>query len=1080
MVRPGLLALALLTTTVASGHWTDHPELPPWAQRGRLVWALHYATTTRSLVDLMASHHQTLIPGGSFDSPETAAYAASLGMRYMPYVCSRTFTTAEIARTPELADAMLLHPDGSEFLAYGNPARRYGCLFMPAWPAYVRERTRQVQDRPDTAAVFYDNVYVNDDHRPAAIAAWQTWARAQGLPPGDDMPRLREGELQAAARAFNAAALVDYYRGLREFNQQHDPPLLISPNLGSLPGYGMAIVEGGGADLVFCETMSHPPFERNAMRYKIGLASSHGRPTGILAYLPPKIGAQRGEKTWHEGMHSFFYPSSPLPEEFSLAVAEAAACGGSYIPAYNLFPSLPITDLTEPFCRRIHHALKQSYDFLEACGDLNTAGRPGSDLGVLYSSLTTLHNYRGQNLNALGDALSAAGLPYEVVCTADLPDGLAGLTTLVVPSLEYVDRETIEGLLAFVRGGGEVVLTGPFATTDPLGQTAEFASARELTAPLRLASLPLRDWQLDGFEPEGPTLVKVTGGTGTATHRFDGAAGRYRAYLSMMDENDGTSTWRLSAGERTVAEGRLDAEDNQHHWFTTEPFDLRPGDLLRLTVNADAGELGRTESFVLCADDAGGAALGNGRVRWWPTGLETLPARELAGLFATPVRLPSPGQVFVNLQRGAAGWSAIHLVNYDFRYEVAQPGLYASDDGSAEARVYFSGRPVVLRKRLAVPRPGEVHDPVLQVQVTTTADCDAELVLTLNGQPAGRLPMAGARGWQELPIDRARLRPENVIEVRAEGALDLNRWCQIGIDTDAAGGGSEFSEDGGATFTADDLSPDLKPQRGEFLIRIVDRRPDGAPDEPGNLVVNGGFDAVRVPHSETRLTIHPARDLQVVVSEPRPTPALLLAPDHAPQWLTGAAREGETSYTVPSLLVHGIVLRHPDRAVLAPYAARMQAAAPWAEAAPNEPLRAKVSGWEPYVGGFEIDRDAGHLRPGSLTCRNDSATDQRGAVQTIQVNQTVPGKLTVSAWSRAEAVSGPADAHYSVYIDATCTDGSVFHGRHAPFAVGTHGWHQATFVLDSPKPVASLRLFLLFRNHAGQVWFDDVSLSVAD
>jgi len=884
MVRTGLLALVLLVPAFAGAHWTAHPELPDWAQRGRLNWALHYATTTRPLVDLMAAHHQTLIHGGSFDSPETAAYATSLGLRYMPYVCSRTFTTTEIARSPELADAMLLRPDGGEFLAYDNPARRYGSLFMPAWPEYVRQRTREVQDRPGTAAVFYDNVYVNDDHRPAAIAAWQAWAKEHGLPPGDDMPRLREGDGQAPSRAFNAAALVRYYQGLRAFNQQHDPPLPISPNLGSLPGYGMAIVEGGGADLVFYETMSHPPFERNAVRYKIGLASSHGRPTGILAYLPERIGALRGERTWHEGMHHFFYPSSPLPEEFSLAVAEAAACGGSYIPAYNLFPSLPITDLKDPFCRRVHHALKQSYDFLAAGGDLNTAGRPGSTIGLLYSSLTTLHNHRAQNLTALGQALSTAGLPYEIVCTADLTaDGLAGLTTLIVPGLEFVDQATAEGLLDYVRRGGQVILTGPFATSDPFGQPADLAAARTLIAPIHLVTLPLRDWTLQGFEPDGPTLVKVIAGTGIATRRFDGPAGRYRAYLSMLDENDGTSTWRLTAGDQTVATGQLDREDNQMRWLTTTPFELRPGVELRLTVEADAGELGRGESLVLCAAGDDGANVGQGRVNWRPTSLDTLPPAELAALLAAPVRLAAPNKLFINLQQSPTrGWRAIHLVNDDFRYEVDQPGLYATDDGSADARVFFSGRPVVLRKRLAIPAPEKVFEPVLQVQVSTTSDCAAELVLTLNGRPAGRLPMAGARGWQELPLEPAWLRPENVIEVRAEGTLDLNRWCQIGIDTDAAGGGSEYSEDGGATFTAADLSPDLKDQRGEFLIRIVDRRPDGAPDEPGNLAANGGFDAIRVPHSETRLTVVPAEDVALTVAASKPGPALLLAPDHAP------------------------------------------------------------------------------------------------------------------------------------------------------------------------------------------------------
>jgi hypothetical protein len=285
----------------ARAHWTGQPDLPEWAQRGRLYWCLHYSTHTRALVDLFLDGGQTLVHGGGFDSAETAEYARQRGLRYMPYVCSRTTTIQEMARRPQLKDAVLLKPDGSEFLAYNNPVRRYGCLFAPAWPEFVRQCTCQVMDKPDTAAIFYDNVYVSDDHHPLAVSAWKKWAAAHGIEAGDDMPALHDGGPRGAAgRAFNAEALVAYYASLRAFNRQHNPPLLISPNLGSLPGYGPAIMEAGATDLVFYETMSHPPFENNAYRYKLGLAASHGRPTGILAYLPEKIAAQRGVRTWHE------------------------------------------------------------------------------------------------------------------------------------------------------------------------------------------------------------------------------------------------------------------------------------------------------------------------------------------------------------------------------------------------------------------------------------------------------------------------------------------------------------------------------------------------------------------------------------------------------------------------------------------------------------------------------------------------------------------------------------------------------------------------------------------------------------
>ena len=48
-----LVALALICLFGrAQAHWTAQPELPDWAQRGKLYWCLHYATHTRPLVDL--------------------------------------------------------------------------------------------------------------------------------------------------------------------------------------------------------------------------------------------------------------------------------------------------------------------------------------------------------------------------------------------------------------------------------------------------------------------------------------------------------------------------------------------------------------------------------------------------------------------------------------------------------------------------------------------------------------------------------------------------------------------------------------------------------------------------------------------------------------------------------------------------------------------------------------------------------------------------------------------------------------------------------------------------------------------
>ena len=272
----------MMATTWAFAHWTDQPDLPDWAQRGHIHWCLHYSTANRELVDLFLDGGQNFLHGGAFDSPETGQYAAEHGLRYMPYVCSRTLTTSEMEKNPQLQTAVLLNADGSEFLAYNNPVRRYGSLHMPAWPEYVRERVQRVRKYPDVWAIFFDNAMVpTDDHRPENIRAWQQWAAERGIAPGDDVPSIYQSEGAGYSKAFSRDALIAYHAGLREYCHSQDPPLLNCPNAGN--SYGMAAAEAGAIDLVFWETMSHPPFQHNAWRYKEGLAASYGRPAAMLS-----------------------------------------------------------------------------------------------------------------------------------------------------------------------------------------------------------------------------------------------------------------------------------------------------------------------------------------------------------------------------------------------------------------------------------------------------------------------------------------------------------------------------------------------------------------------------------------------------------------------------------------------------------------------------------------------------------------------------------------------------------------------------------------------------------------------------
>ncbi len=1065
----------------ALAHWTAQPDLPDWAQRGALCWCLDYGTHTRPLVDLFLAGGQTLVQGGAFDSPQTADYARQHGLRWMPYVCSRTTTIQEMAQHPDLQQAVLLKRDGSQFLAYNNPLRRYGSLFAPAWPEYVRWRSGQVMNRPDVAAIFYDNVYVNDDYRPEAAAAWKRWAGAHGIQPGDHMPGIHDaGPRGAAARAFQAETLVAYYAGLRAFNRRHQPPLLIAPNLGSLSGYGPAIMEAGAVDLIFYETMSHPPFENNAYRYKLGLAASHGRPTGILAYLPERIAVQRGTRTWHEGMHYFFYPSSPVAEEFSLAAAEAAACGGTYIPCYDLFPSLPITDLGDPFQQRIRRAIRQSYAFLHAHQPLYAGAQPGSNVGLFHSTATQIQDRLAQHNEALAVALVAAGIPFEVVVAADLVgQHTRGLDTLVVQNALYLDQPTAEGILRFAQRGGRVVLSGGFGTFDPLGRPAAYASAKQLRDALRIIEVPLSQWKLEGFEPEG-THFRVKRDIGRATLRFTGPAGRYAAHIRMLDENDGTSPYSFAVNGKVVYQGKLDFEDERMHWFSSPPFDLVAGDTLALSIRAHAGERGRTEAIVLAANDAGGAPLGRGQVVFSPTALDELPGAQLVQLTRPQVRLPNPGRTMVNVLDCPAGAiRTVHLVNYDFRYEVTVPGLYASDDGEQKARTPITRRQIVVRKQLRIPQPQAVVEPVLQVHGFATPKCTADLVVSVNGRLAGRMSRdAGkSRGWFEMPLDRSLLDQDNLIEIRADGPLDNDRWWQIGIDTATHAGDSFYSADGGRTFTAADLSADMGLQTGEFMIRIVDRRPGAAGEDPQNPVHNPGFETMITPHSETRLSVRPAEQVEVAIHG-KPRPCLALSPEAPPAWLAGRC-EGETTiYSVPRVEIYTLLALADSRAALEPLWQAQQAAAPWTIPPVTSPLRKVLADWQPFGRGFTVDTTSPHGGKQLVRCCNDSPRQSSGITQQLDLQQQEPRPVVISAWSRAENVSGKVDSGYSLFVDATCNDGSALSALSARFPTGTHAWQRATLNITPTKPIRVLKLYLLFRGHAGCVWFDDVTAGI--
>ncbi len=128
--------------------------------------------------------------------------------------------------------------------------------------------------------------------------------------------------------------------------------------------------------------------------------------------------------------------------------------------------------------------------------------------------------------------------------------------------------------------------------------------------------------------------------------------------------------------------------------------------------------------------------------------------------------------------------------------------------------------------------------------------------------------------------------------------------------------------------------------------------------------------------------------------------------------------------------------------------------------------------WRSWGQGFEsLD--------GIFVCDNAAdAQVQRGASQTVELNQTAPEPIIATAWSKAEGVTGSRNSDYALYLDLVYTDGSPLWGQTAPFDVGTHDWQQAKVVILPEKPVKTVSFHMLLRSHPGKASFREPELRI--
>lgn len=284
-----------------------------------------------------------------------------------------------------------------------------------------------------------------------------------------------------------------------------------------------------------------------------------------------------------------------------------------------------------------------------------------------------------------------------------------------------------------------------------------------------------------------------------------------------------------------------------------------------------------------------------------------IPAEDLAGMLEglagtldCRVTTESP-RVFANVLRSSDGSArSIHLVNSDFAYELPASTDVRDDDGQPEARTPFVSTTSRARKVVLVPDTGAIAEPVVRFFGNSLGSAtDAfSMVISLNGQEIAtfRGTNLTAARWHQVPIPAGLLAERNEIIFRATGAPNSHPdWFQLQIDTNATTGRSWWSEDEGATWSAEDLSPDGGLQTGEYLVRIGPAADEAAVAKPEDFI--------------GRLQVRPARELEVRLRMDGPAPvARLLSPDAPEQAIESEVAGGAAIYRVPEVFIYSVLV----------------------------------------------------------------------------------------------------------------------------------------------------------------------------
>ncbi|MEN6643060.1 MAG: alpha-amylase family protein [Armatimonadia bacterium] len=519
--RALLLALTLLLALPAFADWRDDHGQPDWARRGFCQWG-HGANVKGRIkwagngfgVDVPNAHllldcGRNLMQTISYLDKEARRIGETEGqIKRQPYICSKTiWWRSEFPKAPQLERCTIVKPDGSRVLLYNNPERYGGCYSSPIWLEYMKTRVDSLM--ADKAygtvhSIFFDNCSNYDCYCADCRAGFRKFTRDKFGVEMDLAAPDKAPNFAFAKQLYDADTAVAFFKAIKVYlDEKYGPGILISPNIGVAYGWSDYLVNKGATDLVFIEEgFTMPPTDSTVLKYKTGLASSHGKTTGQLLGLAESLRRVRA-LALDKGNELGILESFVYPEEHMLALAEAAATGGTDCLSFALREQkISVSDA--PYQVQMKQAITRYTNFQRQHLDLWDRAQPGAKVAVVHGIMTQLLERSPTVYRNTCNTLGAAGIPYEVLIEEDLTaEQLAQYQLVIMPRVTLLDPQRAAALATWVKAGGSLAVVSDLATRDELCRAYAPEQLPEVAKlPAGMAALGKgRTWKpAEGFE----------------------------------------------------------------------------------------------------------------------------------------------------------------------------------------------------------------------------------------------------------------------------------------------------------------------------------------------------------------------------------------------------------------------------------------------------------------------------------------------------------------------------------------------------------------------------------------------------